>query len=162
VLKPSLVARYRNLAVLVAAVASLAGCAGMASDYEAPSVSVQSFRPIAAEDGGGLPTFEIVLHVINPNLEPLELAGISYSISLDDHKLIKGVGNNLPVIEGYGEGSFTVTAGFSVLAGIRLFRSLMEKDGDSFDYSFEAKLDPGPYKRKIYIADSGSLSLSGA
>jgi LEA14-like dessication related protein len=162
VLKPSLVARYRNLAVLVAAVASLAGCAGMASDYEAPSVSVQSFRPIAAEDGGGLPTFEIVLHVINPNLEPLELAGISYSISLDDHKLIKGVGNDLPVIEGYGEGSFTVTAGFSVLAGIRLFRSLMEKDGDSFDYSFEAKLDPGPYKRKIYIADSGSLSLSGA
>lgn len=161
-LKPSLVARYRNLAVLVAAVASLAGCAGMASDYEAPSVSVQSFRPIAAEDGGGLPTFEIVLHVINPNLEPLELAGISYSISLDDHKLIKGVGNDLPVIEGYGEGSFTVTAGFSVLAGIRLFRSLMEKDGDSFDYSFEAKLDPGPYKRKIYIADSGSLSLSGA
>ena len=161
-LKPSLVARYRNLAVLVAAVASLAGCAGMASDYEAPSVSVQSFRPIATDDGGGLPTFEIVLHVINPNLEPLELAGISYSISLDDHKLIKGVGNNLPVIEGYGEGSFTVTAGFSVLAGIRLFRSLMEKEGDSFDYSFEAKLDPGPYKRKIYIADSGSLSLSGA
>ena len=99
-LKPSLVARYRNLAVLVAAVASLAGCAGMASDYEAPSVSVQSFRPIATDDGGGLPTFEIVLHVINPNLEPLELAGISYSISLDDHKLIKGVGNNLPVIEG--------------------------------------------------------------
>jgi hypothetical protein len=38
----------------------------------------------------------------------------------------------------------------------------MEKDGDSFDYSFEAKLDPGPYKRKIYIADSGSLSMSGA
>ena len=156
------VSRLKTTALVVVAIASLAGCAGMGSDYEAPSVSVQSFRPLAADDGGGLPTFEIVLHVINPNLEPLELEGISYSISLDKHKLIKGVGNDLPVIEGYGEGSFTVTAGFSVLAGIQLFRSLMEKDDESFDYSFEAKLDPGPYKRKIYISDSGSISLSGA
>ena len=116
----------------------------------------------AADDGGGLPTFEIVLHVINPNLEPLELEGISYSISLDKHKLIKGVGNDLPVIEGYGEGSFTVTAGFSVLAGIQLFRSLMEKDDESFDYSFEAKLDPGAFRPKIRVSDSGSFSLPGS
>lgn len=147
------------IALLVVAVASLAGCAAMRSGYEAPSVSVQSFRPVTT-DGGGLPTFEIVLHVINPNLEPLELAGISYSISLDNHKLIKGVGNDLPVIEGYGEGSFTVTAGFNVIAGIQLFRSLMNKDTNSFDYAFEAKLDPGAYKRKIRISDSGSISLS--
>jgi LEA14-like dessication related protein len=158
-LKLSVAGRCRNISLLVVAVASLAGCAAMRSDYEAPSVSVQSFRPAAA-DGGGLPTFEIVLHVINPNLEPLELAGISYSISLDDHKLIKGVGNDLPVIEGYGEGSFTVTAAFNVIAGIQLFRSLMKKDSDSFDYAFEAKLDPGAYKRKIRISDSGSISLS--
>lgn len=149
----------KKIALLVVAVASLAGCTAMRSDYEAPSVSVQSFRP-AATDSGGLPTFEIVLHVINPNLEPLELAGISYSISLDNRKLIKGVGNDLPVIEGYGQGTFTVTAGFNVIAGIQLFRSLMEKDGDGFDYAFEAKLDPGPYKRKIRISDSGSISLS--
>ena len=125
-----------------------------------PDRSVQSFRPIATAGGGGLPTFEILLHVVNPNLDPLELAGISYTISLDNLDLIKGVGNDLPVIEGYGEGSFTVTAGFSVLAGIQLFRSLMQKDTDSFDYSLKAKLDPGAYKRKIRISDSGSISLS--
>ena len=157
----SFVGRFNSSALVVVAVASLAGCAGMGSDYEAPSVSVQSFRPVAADDGGGLPTFEIVLHVINPNLDPLELAGISYSISLDNHKLIKGVGNNLPIIEGYGEGSFVVTAGFNVIAGIQLFRSLMNKDSDSFDYAFDAKLDPGAYKRKIRVSDSGSISLSG-
>ena len=79
---------------------------------------------------------------------------------MDGQDLIKGVGNELPVIEGYGEGTFTVTAGFSVMAGIQLFRSLIDKDSDSFDYSFKAKLDPGAYKRKIRIADSGSISLS--
>ena len=150
----------KTLVVLAMVAALLTGCAGMGSGYEVPTVSVQSFRPLASDNGGGLPAFEIRLHVTNPNLEPLELAGISYTISLDGQNLIKGVGNELPVIEGYGEGTFTVTAGFSVMAGIQLFRSLIDKDSDSFDYSFKAKLDPGAYKRKIRIADSGSISLS--
>ena len=148
-----------KLALLVTAAAVLSGCAGMGSDYEVPTVSVQSFRPIASENGSGLPAFEIDLHVINPNLDPLELAGVSYTITLDGQDLIKGVGNDLPVIEGYGEGTFTLTAGISVIAGVRLIRSLMTKDNDSFDYSFKAKLDPGAYKRKITVSDSGSISL---
>jgi LEA14-like dessication related protein len=147
-------------AMLPLAVALLPGCAGMGPGYETPTVSVQSFRPLASGGGSGLPSFEIVLHVINPNLEPLELAGVSYTISLDGHELIKGVGNELPVIEGYGEGSFTLTAGVNLIAGIQLFRSLMEKDSDRFDYSFDAKLDPGAFRRKIRISDSGSISLS--
>jgi len=150
----------KKLVLVLLAAVSLSGCAGMGSGYETPTVSVQSFRPIATANGGGLPTFEILLHVVNPNLEPLELAGISYTISLDNRDLIKGVGNDLPVIEGYGEGSFTVTAGINLIAGIQLFRSLMKKENDSFDYSFEAKLDPGAYRRKIRISDSGSISLS--
>ena len=150
----------KKFASILVAAALLAGCAGMGPGYETPTVSVQSFRPTASANGGALPTFEIVLHVINPNLDPLELAGISYTISLDNHDLIKGVGNDLPVIEGYGEGSFTVTAGFNIIAGIQLFRSLMQKESDTFEYSFEAKLDPGAYKRKIRISDSGSISLS--
>ena len=150
----------RAFTLLMVALGLLTGCASMGSGYETPTVSVQSFRPIAAADGSGLPSFEIGLHVINPNLEPLELAGVSYTISLDGQDLIKGVGSDLPVIDGYGEGSFTVTAGFNLIAGIRVFRSLMDKDTDSFDYEFRAKLDPGAFKRKIRISDSGSISLS--
>ncbi len=150
-----------TLAILFMTAAMLTGCTGMGSGYEAPTVSLQSFRPIPSETGGGLPTFEIRLHVINPNLEPLEIAGISYAIGLDGKDVIKGVGNELPTIEGYGEGTFTVTAGVNVIAGIRLLRSLMAKDSDNFDFSFTAKLDPGAYKRKIRIAESGSISLSG-
>lgn len=150
----------KGLALLLAAAVLLCGCAGIGPGYEVPTVSVQSFRPVASDNGTGLPSFEIGLHVINPNLDPLELVGISYTISLDGKDLIKGVGNDLPVIEGYGEGTFTLTAGFNVLAGIQLFRSLMNKDGDSFDYAFKAKLDPGAFKRKIRISDRGSISLS--
>jgi LEA14-like dessication related protein len=137
----------------------LSACAGMSPGYETPTVTVQSFRPVASTNSTGLPSFEIGLHVTNPNLQPLELAGVAYTISLDGKDVIKGVGNDLPVIEGYGEGSFTVTAGFDVFAGIQLFRSLMNKDSNSFDYSFDAKLDPGALKRKIRVSDSGTISL---
>lgn len=154
-------ARQITILALVPLFASLAtGCIGMGAEYEPPTVSVQSFRPVASDSGSGLPSFEIILHVINPNLETLELVGVSYTISLDGHELIKGVGNELPIVEGYGEGSFTLTASVNLIAGIQLFRSLMKKDNDSFDYSFEAKLDPGAYKRKIRLSNSGSVSLS--
>jgi len=138
----------------------LTGCAGMQPGYESPTVSVQSFRTVPSHGGTGLPSFEIDLHVINPNLDPLELAGVSYTVSLDGNDVIKGVGNDLPVIEGYGEGTFTVTAAVNVFAGIQLFRSLMDKDSDTFEYAFEAKLDPGPMRRKIRVRDSGSISLA--
>jgi LEA14-like dessication related protein len=152
---------FTLLLLVLAAGWTLSGCAGMGSGYESPSVSVQSFRPISSADGSGLPKFEIVLHVINPNLEPLELAGVSYTISLDGQALIKGVGNQLPVIDGYGEGEFTLTAGFNLMAGINLFRSLTKKEGEGFDYLFEAKLDPGAFRRKIRISDSGTISFAG-
>lgn len=146
-------------ALLLVVMFAITGCAGFGPGYESPTVTVQSFRPIAAHDGSGLPKFEIVLHVINPNLEPLELAGAAYTISLNDRDLIKGVSNELPVIEGYGEGTFTLTAGVNLMAGIQLFRSLMEEDTDRFDYRFEARLDPGAFRPKIRISDSGSISF---
>ena len=149
-----------TLTLSLLALPLLSGCAGMGAGYETPTVAVQSFKPVPSGDGSGLPTFEIGLHVINPNLEPLELAGVSYTISLGGQDLIKGVGHDLPVIEGYGEGSFTLTAGFNLIGGIKLFRSLMAADADSIDYAFKAKLDPGAFKRKIRITDSGTISLS--
>ena len=151
-----------RIGVLLLTTVLLSGCSGMRAGYETPSVNVQSFRTVPSEAGTGLPSFEIGLQVTNPNLEPLELAGISYTVSLDGQEVIKGVGNDLPVIEGYGEGTFTVTAAFNMMAGIQLVRSLMSKTNETFDYAFEAKLDPGLRKRKIRVKDSGAISLAGA
>ena len=135
----------------------LQACAAMRPGFETPTVTVSSFRALPSQ--GALPNFEIGLEVINPNREPLELAGISYTISLDGHDVIKGVGNNLPVIEAYGTGKLTVTAAANLFAGIRLFQGMLGNNKSSFDYTFKAKLDVGTFRPAIRIKDSGSIAL---
>lgn len=136
----------------------LAGCGGWRPGYETPTVTVNSFRSLPSQ--GGIPEFEIGLHVINPNREPLELVGASYTISIEGRELIKGVASDLPVIESYGEGDFTLTATANLLAGARLFTDLLRSEKDSFRYQLEAKLDVGGLRPAIRVQDTGEIALS--
>jgi LEA14-like dessication related protein len=149
----------KEFVVIITAAIFLTACAGMGPGFETPSVNVQSFRAVPSGSGAGLPAFEIGLHVTNPNRQALKLAGVAYSISLNGQKVIDGVGNDLPVIEGYGEGTFSVTAAVNLLAGVNLFRSIASNKNGAFDYVFEAKLDTGALRPKIRVTDSGSISL---
>lgn len=143
--------------VLVALSASLAACTAMRPGYEKPTVTVNSFRTLPSDST--LPSFEIGLQVINPNASPLTLRGVAYTISLEGHELIKGVGNDLPIVDAYGQGQFTVTAAANLFAGIRLISDLMRGPKDSFSYEFEAKLDIGAFQPSIRIKDAGEISL---
>ena len=148
-----------TIAIVTAAVL-LAGCAGLRPGWETPTVTVKSVRAIPSQ--GVLPEFEIDLHVVNPNREKLKLAGVSYTVSLEGHELIKGVGNDLPVIEGYGEGDITLNASADLFAGVGLIRELMSTQKNTLSYEFEAKLDPGALRPAIRVKDTGKVSLTGA
>ena len=145
-----------RLFIAAVLVATLAACATVDPDYETPSVTVSSLRAIPVANG--IPNFEVGLRVLNPNATALELRGMSFSVSLDGHKIIRGVGNQLPVIEPYGSGDFTVTATANVLAGIRLFGLWTQSARDSVTYELKAKLDVGGF-RAIRITESGEFSL---
>ena len=142
---------------LLFAVAGLAACAGMRPGYETPTVTVKSFRALPSD--GVVPNFEIGLHVINPNSDALPLRGVSYTISLGGHELIKGVGNELPVIEGYGEGDVVLTASANLLSAIQLIGDLMNQPGEKIPYELSAKLDIGAFRPAIRVRDAGELSL---
>ena len=73
----------------------------MDPDYEEPTVTLSSFRAMPSE--GGIPTFEIGLHVLNPNASPFRLEGVVYTVSIQGHDVVKGVGKDFPVLEGYSE-----------------------------------------------------------
>lgn len=145
--------------LLAGLIAAGTGCAGLGAGREPPTVSVQSFRAVPGA-GNGLPAFEIGLIVLNPNPEPLRLQGVAYSIRLDGQPLLDGVSNELPVIEGYGQGTVTLKAAANVLGGIRLVNSLMRSPRDVFEYEFTAKLDPVGFSRNIRVTESGRIDLS--
>lgn len=155
--------RYRKLrstALLIALAVILQACTGMGRGFETPTVTVSSFRALPSE--GAMPAFAIGLRVINPNRDALKLQGVSYTVSLEGHEVIKGVGSDLPVIDGYGEGELMLTATANLFAGIRLITDLMSRSSDSFDYKFEAKLDVGSFWPAIRVTDSGQISLGSA
>jgi LEA14-like dessication related protein len=134
------------------------GCATLGPDYETPAVNVSSIRALPSESI--VPRFEIGLHIVNPNRSPLALQGIAYTLKLEGHKLLTGVANDLPTIEGYGEGEVTLVASTNLLGGIRFFTELMKSNPDTITYDLEAKLDPGGIQPVINVVESGEFSLS--
>ena len=71
----------------------LQACATLDPDYEEPVVTISSFRALPSE--GAMPSFEIGLHILNPNSSSLQLEGIVYTVSVQGHDLVKGVGKDV-------------------------------------------------------------------
>ena len=133
----------------------LSACASIPSDFEQPGVSVTSFVP--KNSTGITPQFEIILHITNPNREPLALQGMSYSIYLDGNKVMSGVSNDLPTIEPYGEAEVTLNATANLLGGFKLLTGLMNEYKEHVEYEFKAKLDVGLFMPRIDVIKKGTL-----
>ncbi len=136
----------------------LGGCSTLQSDFEEPTVQMVGLRMAPSDDS--LPRFEIDLRVINPNRSEIKLAGASYSISLDNFELVKGVASDLPVVPAYGEAQFTLPASLSLMQGFRLITTLANEPRDSIRYEMKAKLDTGVFTPSIRISEEGEISLS--
>jgi hypothetical protein len=148
---------HRVLALLL--VVWLSACVTLSPDYEEPTVTLSSFRALPSE--GMVPAFEIGLRIINPNPQALNLDGLGYTISLDGYELVKGVGKDFPVIEGYTEGDVKLTASANLLAGMRFVSSMMQSHEGAFEYEFKAKLDLGGLYPSIRIKETGNINLNG-
>ena len=152
--------RIPFVAILLACASLLLqACASMDPDYEQPTVTLQSFRALPSE--GGMPTFEVGLHILNPNSSAFQLEGVVYTISVQGHDIVKGVGKDFPVLEGYSEQTVKLTASANLLAGIRLILDLMNSPSENLEYEFEAKLDTGGFGRSIRVRENGSFRMDG-
>ncbi len=147
-----------RIAFLILA-AALSACASMSPGYEEPTVTLSSFKALPSE--GMVPAFEIGLRIINPNSQALNLDGIVYTISLEGYELVKGVGKDFPVIEGYSEGEVSLTAAANLLAGIRFVGDMMQSQRNSMEYEFKAKLDLGGLYPSIKVREVGEINLDG-
>lgn len=136
----------------------LTGCAGLNPAMDPPKINLVSIRSSPTEEGP--PRFEIILRVINPNEQRLDIAGISYSVELLDKELITGVANNISPIQGYGEGIVTLNADLQWLEVLRLMTSLGTKHAEPLAYRFSAKIDFYGLMPTQRLEDSGEITLN--
>ncbi len=139
----------------------VSSCATIQPGYETPVVNITSFEAIPSQ--GMIPQFQINLHIINPNRTLLDLKGISYTIFLEDHKIMTGVSNKLPSIEAYGEGDVLLKASVDLFGSIKFFTDLMgNPKKDHISYRFNAKLDAGGLHPLIRASRKGLISFKQA
>lgn len=149
--------RFIQFTIAIFLVLLLSGCAGMQSQYDPPSVSLTSFRFIPGDSI--VPKFEVGLRIINPNRDALELEGLFYNITIENNKIISGVANDLPIIEGYGDEDVLLEAMVDVVGGAKLLQSLVNSQKSSIDYGFNAKLDLGSFQPPLRISEKGEFSM---
>jgi LEA14-like dessication related protein len=137
----------------------VAGCAGVKTADETPVINVSYFHMLPSR--GIAPEFEIGLQIINPGGRVLELKGIAYTVSLEGHRVLVGVADDLPVINPYNQADVIIRASTDMLSSIRLLTDLMSRNRDTFSYEFSAKLDIGGQRRRINVVRQGEVTLSG-
>ncbi len=135
-------------------------CAPLQPGFETPAVNVSSFRVLPTNSI--VPTFEIGLHVVNPNRTALKLQGLSYNVELEGYRILSGVANQLPLIEAYGEGNILLQAQPDLFSTLSLFSDLMQQPRETFNYALTASLDAGGLWPKIRVAKSGTIALAAA
>lgn len=149
----------RLLIITVVLVAQLSGCTPFLPGFETPTVNVSSFRVLPGSNNI-IPTFEIGLHIVNPNRSVLKLQGLSYHVELEGYRVLNGVSNQLPVIEAYGEGDIILLASPDLFNTINLFTDLLNQPREEFKFKLEALLDIGGLMPKIRVQKEGLISLA--
>jgi LEA14-like dessication related protein len=138
-------------------VSLVAGCALLSPDFEAPSVSVISFKPVLSQSLE--PRFEIGMRVVNPNSKVLNLRGMSYKIYLNGYKIVEGASNELPSVPAYGEATVKLVAMVSLVEAMRLLQDLLRTPENKVGYRFQAVLDVGAMIPSIRVEKTGSYGL---
>jgi len=134
------------------------GCISLQPRYETPVISISSFEAMPTQ--GLAPQFKIGLHIVNPNRTQLSLIGISYTITLEGHKILTGVSNKLPDIEAYGEGDIMLKASVDLFSSIGFIADLIRNQKrEQISYCFNAKLDTGALHRLIRVTKKGKLTF---
>jgi LEA14-like dessication related protein len=92
----------------------------------------------------------------------LNLQGIAYTVIIEGHRILTGVANDLPVIDGYGEGDILLNATADLFNSISLITGILKERRDSIAYELEAKLDVGGFRPDIHVEKRGELTLPHA
>lgn len=146
---------------LVFIVTLTAGCASLRTDLEAPNVVLESLEVVSTE--GLSQRFNLGLRMSNPNDRPLKINGISYNLAVNGHKLVSGVGKDIPEVAAFSEVVFDVQASTNMFEALRLMNKLLGSDASgTLDYSLQADIAVAGLPRRLSVEESGTIPFFSA
>jgi LEA14-like dessication related protein len=150
--------KFSFITSLLTMVMVLTGCAGLQNAVlEEPVVTLTSINTSPSE--GIAPKFNIGLHIVNPNSVSLPIKGITYSVEIEEQRVLVGASNQTPTIEAYSEADINLTAQADLLSSVKLIALLMQRQKSDVSYTLNAKLDIGSLLPAIQIKKQGELSF---
>lgn len=136
--------------------ALLGGCAALKPGFESPDVKVTGLEVLPSERGFLGTRIAVDLLVSNPNSSDLSVQGMSYSMALEDYKLLSGVTDQVPVLTAYRETPLRLVLSVDLIEGLRMFEHLLRGSRAEMEYTFAAKLDLG-WQGSVRINQRGTL-----
>lgn len=147
----------RRLALLACGALLLAGCSGKGDvAFEPPVLSLSSFGLMPSE--GKAPRVVMALRVVNPNGIPLRMRGMSYTVSLEGHRMLTGVSSRLAEVPPYAETEIELNSPIDLVSSIRLFNEIINTPGrDRLKYSLNARIDVDGMLAPLRLIEDGEL-----
>ncbi|ACC70222.1 LEA type 2 family protein [Paraburkholderia phymatum] len=152
----SCASRFVRLILLIVALASLGGCAGMFG-HDPLRVSVAGIEPLA---GQGLEMrFNLKLRVQNPNESPVDFSGVSVELDLNGKQFATGVSDQTGTVPRFGETVIGVPLTVPAFAAVRqAFAFADSAQSGQLPYVLRGRLAGGITGGTRFI-DQGTLSL---
>ena len=121
-------------------VTSCANLANLIEPLKDPEVSLVSIEPIKGDTL--LPRFILNLSVTNPNDRDLDIAGVNFSLAIEDRNVLSGIANNIPTLLAYSETPVSVTASVNLFDLIKLLSYFSKNTNSDIHYRLKTTIDP--------------------
>jgi len=133
----------------------LTGCASLGGYRETPRVSLVSIEPL--ELGLLEQRYRLVLRILNPNSIDLPLAGLSYSLEVNDREFAYGVSRQAVTIPALGEAMLEVDVISSLLDVLQQVQHLGTVKPAALDYRLSGKINLADSPLRLPFDYSGRL-----
>ena len=133
----------------------LAGCATL--DLEPPDLTLVNLQPTEAT------VFEttllVKLRIANPNPEPITFEGASFKLTLDSHKVGRGLTSETVSVDRFGTEVIDVTFHVSNASLLLRVQDVLEKQSVSYGLSGKLYLQLSGRSHKLKVASSGQFDM---
>lgn len=137
----------------------MSGCASF-GNLEAPELTLVQLQPVEATLFET--TLQVQLRIANPNPEAITFEGASFKLTLDDHKVGRGMTAETKTVERFGTEIVDLTFHVSNASVLLRLKEVLESKSVAYGVSGKLYVQQGMGTRKLKVQSAGQIDLDNA